>query len=122
VDYIAECIEIGVEPLEETGAISWVKRYFTGMDASIPAELEKTLGTITTVERKKAALDQLDAYIHAARDIGKQEANAAIYSGPLVFPKMIQATFKHYNVEERKAYKEKLRGLRSKVTAIKVGK
>ncbi len=67
MDYIAECIEIGVEPLEEAGGIfSYLARAYTGKDNDLANEISKEINSLKTAEQKKKLLDEVDDFIKEA--------------------------------------------------------
>jgi hypothetical protein len=66
--YLAECFELGLDPLEEAGGLrSWVKRFLTGSDHNLVAQLNiEVMHRVKTAEDKKTLLGEIDDYISEA--------------------------------------------------------
>lgn len=69
IDEESQCIEMGLEPLEEAGGlVSWLKRLVRGRDDALPAELTAEVGKIKTKAEKDKALEEVDGYISKTAD------------------------------------------------------
>ena len=67
-NYLAECLDLDLEPLEEAGGLrSWIKRFVTGSDHSLVAQLNvEVMHRVKTAEDKKKLLDEIDGYVSEA--------------------------------------------------------
>jgi hypothetical protein len=113
--YFAECVELGLDPLEEAGGLrSWVKRFVTGSDHGLVAQLNvEVMHRVKTAEDKKKLLDEIDDYIAE----GKFNNGDALHAGRASVSGAAGHAFRG-RVDNRQ-YIENLKKVRARVAAVK---